>query len=241
MNFAGKAALVTGGSKGIGFAIARSLAQAGVSVMICARDESEIAQALPALRDGARGRVQGLACDVRDEAAVQRLVEHTVTAFDGLDILVNNAGVGLLGPVETFPPEHWRLTLDTNLTGAFYCCHYAIPALKARGGGAIVNIGSRSSVNAYGGGAAYCASKFGLLGLSESLLQELHPFGIRVSCVMPGRVATDFAGEPPQDWHLSADDVAQAVIDALSFAPRALASRIELRPARPPSPTPTTR
>ncbi|QLH72568.1 SDR family oxidoreductase [Rhodopseudomonas palustris] len=238
MSFAGKAALVTGGSKGIGFAIARALAQAGASVMICARDESEIAQALPTLRNGVRGRVHGLACDVRDEAEVRQLVDHTVTAFDGLDILVNNAGVGLLGPVETFPPEHWRLTLDTNLTGAFYCCHYAIPALKARGGGAIVNIGSRSSVNAYGGGAAYCASKFGLLGLSESLLQELHPFGIRVSCVMPGRVATDFAGEPPQDWHLSADDVAQAVIDVLSFAPRALASRIELRPARPPSPAP---
>ncbi|UYO38565.1 SDR family oxidoreductase [Rhodopseudomonas palustris] len=238
MNFAGKAALVTGGSKGIGFAIAQALAQAGASVMICARDESEIAQALPALRDGVRGRVHGLACDVRDEAAVRQLVDHAVTAFDGLDILVNNAGIGLLGPVESFAPSDWRATIDTNLTGAFYCCHYAIPALKARGGGAIVNIGSRSSVNAYGGGAAYCASKFGLLGLSESLLQELHPYGIRVSCVMPGRVATDFADEPPQDWHLSADDVAQAVIDALSFAPRALASRIELRPARPPSPTP---
>jgi NAD(P)-dependent dehydrogenase (short-subunit alcohol dehydrogenase family) len=233
VSFAGKAALVTGGSKGIGFAVARALAQDGCDVMICARDEDEIAQALPALRDGANGVINGAACDVRDEGAVRGLVQRTIAAFGGLDILVNNAGIGLLGEVETFAPADWRATLDTNLTGAFYCCHYAIPVLKARGGGHIVNIGSRSSVNAYGGGAAYCASKFGLLGLSESLLQELHPYGIRVSCVMPGRVATDFAGEPPQDWHLTAEDVAEAVIDVLAFAPRALASRIELRPARP--------
>jgi NAD(P)-dependent dehydrogenase (short-subunit alcohol dehydrogenase family) len=233
VSFAGKAALVTGGSKGIGFAVARALAQDGCDVMICARDEDEIAQALPALRDGANGVINGAACDVRDEGAVRGLVQRTIAAFGGLDILVNNAGIGLLGEVETFAPADWRATLDTNLTGAFYCCHYAIPVLKARGGGHIVNIGSRSSVNAYAGGAAYCASKFGLLGLSESLLQELHPYGIRVSCVMPGRVATDFAGEPPQDWHLTAEDVAEAVIDVLAFAPRALASRIELRPARP--------
>ena len=125
-----------------------------------------------------------------------------------------------------------------NLKGTFLCDRAVLQYMMAQRSGQILNIASTSGLKGVAFDSVYCASKFGLLGLSESLLQELHPFGIRVRCVMPGRVATDFAGEPPQDWHLSAEDVAQAVIDTLSFAPRALASRIELRPARPPSPAP---
>ncbi len=235
MTLTGKVAVVTGGTKGIGLAAAEALAKAGAQVMICARSADNVDNQVRALSARWQGQVAGMACDVSDENAVQGLIGHTVRKFGGLDILVNNAGVGLLGPVETFSPVKWRTTLDVNLTGAFYCCHFAIPAMKARGGGHIINIASRSSINAYAGGAAYCASKFGLLGLSEALNLELRQDSIRVSCILPGPVGTDFAGESPQDWHLSVQDVAEAILDVLAFHPRALVSRIDLRPARPPT------
>lgn len=235
MTVAGKVALVTGGSRGIGLAIANSLAMAGAKVMICARGGENIAEQVSAIASASRTRIEGKVCDVGDEEAVRNFIADTANRFGGLDILVNNAGIGLLGNVETFAPADWRATINTNLTGAFYCCHYAIPVMKAGGGGHIVNMASRSSANAYAGGAAYCASKFGMLGFSEALNLELRSDGIRVSCIMPGRVATDFAGEAPQDWHLASEDVAEAVMDVLAFKPRALASRIELRPARPPA------
>ena len=235
MTLSGKVAVVTGASRGIGLAAAEVLAKAGVHVMICARSVVETARQVEAIGAKYPGKVSGVACDVSDENAVRELMSQTVRTFGGLDVLVNNAGIGLLGPVETFSPAQWRETIDINLTGTFYCCHYAIPHLKARGGGDIVNIASRSSINAYAGGAAYCASKFGMLGFSEALHLELRPENIRVSCVLPGRVSTDFAGEPPQEWHLSPGDVAEAIVDVLAFHPRAAASRIELRPARPPA------
>ena len=235
MTLSGKVAIVTGASRGIGLAAAEVFAKAGVHVMICARSAGDTARQVEAIGGKYPGRISGVACNVSDENAVRDLVGETVRAFGGLDILVNNAGIGVLGPVETFSPAQWRETIDVNLTGAFYCCHYAIPHLKARGGGDIVNVASRSSINAYAGGAAYCASKFGMLGFSEALHLELRADNIRVSCVLPGRVSTDFAGEAPQDWHLSPGDVAEAIMDVLAFHPRAAASRIELRPSRPPA------
>jgi NAD(P)-dependent dehydrogenase (short-subunit alcohol dehydrogenase family) len=234
VTLSGKVAVVTGASRGIGLAAAEVLAKAGIHVMICARSGVETARQVEAIGAKYPGKVSGVACDVRDENSVRDLMSQTVRTFGGLDVLVNNAGIGLLGPVETFSPAQWRETIDINLTGAFYCCHYAIPHLKARGGGDIINIASRSSINAYAGGAAYCASKFGMLGFSEALHLELRSENIRVSCLLPGRVSTEFAGEAPQDWHLSPGDVAEAIVDVLAFHPRAVASRIELRPARPP-------
>jgi NAD(P)-dependent dehydrogenase (short-subunit alcohol dehydrogenase family) len=213
--------------------VATALYRAGADVMICARYTDEISTALASISPLPGGRIEGRQCDVRDEGAVQELIERTTHAFGRLQILINNAGVAYLGKLVEMSSEDWRATIDTNLIGVFHCCRHAIPVMKQSGGGDIVNMASRSSVNAYAGGSAYCASKFGLLGLSEALNLEVRDDNIRVSCIMPGRVATDFAGEAPQDWHLSVDDVAQAVVDVLSFHPRALVSRLELRPAAP--------
>jgi len=233
MNLSGKTALVTGGSRGIGRAVAASLLDAGATVMICARLEEGMVKAVKSLGNGRGDCIAGVACDVSDEAAIRGLMTKVTERFGGLDILINNAGVGLLGNVEDMSPVDWRKTIDVNLTGAFYCSHYAIPEMKKRSGGDIVNMASRSSVNAFAGGAAYCASKFGLLGFSESLNLEVRQDNIRVSCIMPGRVSTDFAGETPQDWNLTPEDVAKAVIDMLTFPRRVLGSRIELRPSKP--------
>jgi NAD(P)-dependent dehydrogenase (short-subunit alcohol dehydrogenase family) len=233
MSLSEKTALVTGGSRGIGLAISRALYRSGASVMVCARDTVEVEEAVRVIAQEPGGKVAGLACDVRDDLAVGEAISRVAATFGGLDILVNNAGIALLANIDQMSPQDWRATIDTNLTGVFNCCHFAIPQMRKRGKGDIINIASRSSVNAYASGGAYCASKFGVLGLSESLNLELRRDNIRVSCVMPGRVSTDFAGEAPQDWHLSVDDVAEAVIDILSFDRRALVSRIELRPANP--------
>jgi NAD(P)-dependent dehydrogenase (short-subunit alcohol dehydrogenase family) len=233
MILSGKIAVVTGGSRGIGYAVASALSRRGAQVMIAARTVSDIQAAADTISRQQDGRVIGATCDVRDEHSVRTLLERANTTFGGLDILVNSAGVGLLGPVETMPSEDWHATIDTNLTAVFHCCRYAIPVMKARAGGDIVNIASRSSVNAFAGGAAYCASKFGLLGFSEALNLEVRPSNIRVSCIMPGRTNTEFAGETPQDWHLTADDVAEAVIQVLSFDRRVLVSRMEMRPFNP--------
>jgi NAD(P)-dependent dehydrogenase (short-subunit alcohol dehydrogenase family) len=235
VNFADKVAIVTGASRGIGLAVATALYRGQGKVMICARYEAEVTAAIAEISSHSGGAIDGAACDVRSEAGVKAFIHAAVARFGALDILVNNAGVGYLGNIESMPSEDWRATIDTNLTGVFYCCRYAIPELRKRGGGDIVNMASRSSVNAFAGGGAYCASKFGLLGLSESIGLEVHRDKIRVSCIMPGRVATDFAGEAAQDWHLQVEDVAKTVIDVLSFHPRARASRIEIRPSHPPA------
>lgn len=233
MNFAGKAALVTGGTKGIGRAVALALHGAGAEVMVCSRDEANVTRVVEEFAQTEHGRLAGVVCDVRNEAAVRNMMADVAARFGGLDILVNNAGVCRLAEVEHMSSEDWRATIDTNLTGTFYCCHYALPIMKSRGGGNIINMASRSSVNAYAKGSAYCASKFGLLGFSESLNLDVRGDNVRVSCIMPGRVSTDFAGEAPQDWHLTPEDIAKAVMDVLAFPPRVLASRIELRPSKP--------
>ena len=154
----------------------------------------------------------------------------------GPDVLVNNAGVGIWRPVAETSLEEWRTQLDTNLTGVFYCCHAVLPYLKRRGGGWIVNISSLAGKNPFAGGAAYCASKAGLNAFSEALMQEVRYDDIRVSCIMPGSVATGFSGRSAADqpdWKIQPDDVAQLVVGLLLVPPRSLPSRIELRPSKP--------
>jgi len=232
----GQSAIITGGSRGIGFAIAEALLQRGSRVFICARNEDEIQKSVAALRNKLGGEIHGAACDVRSYDSVNALFSRANKVFGGLDILVNNAGVGSHSYVEQTTIEEWNATIETNLTGVFHCCHAAIPLMKTRGG-YIINIASLAGKYAHPGSAAYNASKFGLVGFSEALMQEVRYDHIRVSCIMPGSVNTGFGRgggqDPATTWKLLPEDVAAVVINLLEMDPRALPSRIELRPSEP--------
>ncbi len=230
----GKTAVVTGGSKGIGRAVAGALAGAGADVVLCSRHERDAAAAAAEIMEAGRGRAVGLGADVRELEDVRRVIETAVREFGGLDILVANAGVGGFGPIDRLEPETWHRVIDTNLTGVYYCCREAVPALRERGGW-IITIGSLAGRYAFAGGTAYNASKFGLIGFSEALMLDVRDAGIRVSCIMPGTVDTYFNDREPtgESWKLTPADVARTVLQLLEHDERALPSRIELRPARP--------
>ncbi len=237
MEIKGKTAVVTGGTKGIGRAIAEALAREGASVCVGARDEQEIEQAVEALNDLDDGRAVGAVCDVRDEQQVRALFEHAASELGGVDVLVNNAGVGIFGRVDEMSPEDFRAVIETNLFGVFYCCREAIPLMKRRGGGYIINISSLAGANPHPKMAAYNASKFALNGFSEALMQEVRHDRIKVSYLMPGSVNTEFGGDTVSDeraWQLQPDDVARVVVDLLRHDERSLPSRVEIRPSRPP-------
>ncbi len=234
----GKVAIVTGGSRGIGLAVSAALLQRGVHVAITGLNKDHLERAEADLaRVAAQGaRVLPFAVDVRDHLAVASLVDETVRRQDGLDILVNNAGVGWFGSVESQGHDDWRRVFDTNVTGIFNCCKAAVPHLRRRGGGYIINISSLAGSNPFSGGASYCASKAAVDAFSEALMQEVRQDGIRVSYVKPGSVNTDFMGhaDPQNDWKLRAEDVAQVVVDLVSHDERSLPSRVEIRPSKPP-------
>jgi NAD(P)-dependent dehydrogenase (short-subunit alcohol dehydrogenase family) len=200
-----------------------------------ARKDADLRAAARALGSGDMLHV--VPADVRDARDAQRLVDETVRRFGGVDVLVNNAGVGKFASVADMSLEDWRQVIDTNLSGVFYCCRAAIPVMKTRGAGFILNISSLAGKNPFTGGAAYCASKTGLNAFSEVLMQELRYDNIRVSYVMPGSVATGFMGGDESkgaDWKVSADEVAEVVLNLLRHPARSLPSRVELRPTRPP-------
>ena len=237
MDLPGKSAIVTGGTKGIGRGIAETLVAAGVNVCISARKEAELAEATRKLERLDGGRAIGIVCDVRDYSQVKSLFERVAAAFGAVDILINNAGVGIFAPVEEMSPEDFRTIMETNVCGVFYCCHEAIPLMKQRGGGYIINISSLAGANPHPRLAAYNASKFGLNGFSEALMQEVRHDGIKVSYIMPGSVNTAFGGDTPSDknsWQLQPADIARVVIDLLHHDERSLPSRVEIRPSRPP-------
>jgi len=235
MDLKEKVAIITGGSRGIGLSIAEAFLAEGASAFICGRDEATAQAAVKRLSAAGAGRVDGCACDVRRYEDCRAMVARAAERFGGLDILVNNAGIGIFKPVDQLAPEEWDSTITTNLSGVFYCSREAIPHLRKRGGGYIINISSLAGVNAFPGGAAYNASKFGLNGFSEAMMQDVRYDGIRVSYVMPGSVDTAFSGRESGEasWKLAGEDVARAVVDLVKFPSRALASRIELRPSRP--------
>jgi 3-oxoacyl-[acyl-carrier protein] reductase len=227
-------AIVTGGSKGIGLAIARALLERGMQVVITARKQDALTRAQQQL--GGSARVHAVRGDVGVPGDAERLVGAAVQRFGAVDILVNNAGVGRFANASELSIEDWRQVIDTNLSGVFYCTRAAIPEMKRRGGGWIINISSLAGKNAFPGGAAYCASKAGLNAFSEALMQEVRYDNIRVSYIMPGSVSTGFGdrglgGEA--DWKLTPEDVARVVLDLISQDPRSLPSRVELRPSKP--------
>lgn len=236
MDLTGKAALVTGGTKGIGFMIAEQLVKAGAAVFICGRNRAELRDAVASL--SAHGTAGGEICDVRNEDQVRMMIAECERLFGGVDILVNNAGVGFFGKtVEETSGEMFRQTIETNLNGVFYCCRYVIPVMKKRGGGYIINISSLAGQNAHPKMAAYNASKFGLNGFSEALMQEVRQENIKVTYICPGSVNTAFGGDSPSDanaWQLQPADIAQVVVDLLEMPDRALPSKVELRPSKPP-------
>src|SRR5918994_3748408 len=237
MELKGKVAIVTGGTKGIGRAIADALVREGVNVCISARSRNEIDETLEALCALKAGNATGIVSDVCNYSQVKPLFELTVGQFGGLDILVNNAGIGLFQTVEEMSPEYFRSVIETNLFAVFYCCHEAIPLMKQRGGGYIINISSLAGANAHPRMAAYNASKFALNGFSEALMQEVRHDGIKVSYVMPGSVNTEFGGDTVSDeksWQLQPEDVARVVTDLLAHDAGSLPSRVEIRPSRPP-------
>jgi len=236
MELNGKVAIVTGGGKGIGYAVTERLLKEGCKVFICGRDKTDLKESMSRLSQF--GPVEGEVCDVRSESQVKLMFDECVRLFEGVDILVNNAGVGYFGKtVEELSGEAFRQTIETNLNGVFYCCHYAIPEMKKRGGGYILNISSLAGQNAHPKMAAYNASKFGLNGFSEALMQEIRQDNIKVTYICPGSVNTSFGGDSPSEanaWQLQPADIAQVIIDLLEMPQRALPSKIELRPSRPP-------
>jgi 3-oxoacyl-[acyl-carrier protein] reductase len=233
-----KVAVVTGGTRGIGYCIAEALLAEGASVFICGRDPGFLRTALEKLRSQANEHVDGIVADVRHFEDCRKLIRAATARFGGIDILVNNAGIGIMKPVDQLTPQEWDATIETNLSGVFYCCHEAIPLMRQRGGGYVFNISSLAGINAFAGGSAYNASKFGVNGFSEAMMQDVRYDGIRVSYIMPGSVDTDFATAPGskarENWKLTGQDIGKAVIDLYKFPKAALASRIEMRPSQPP-------
>ena len=226
--------LITGGTRGIGRALAETLLRAGDKVAVTGTSEDGVVKAETELAK--LGQVAAIVCDVRDASSAELAARTVVAKFGGLDVLVNNAGVGVGVPIAEMPHDEWDRIIGTNLTGVFNCCKAAIPHLRQRGGGWIVNISSLASKNPFPGGAAYCASKAAVNAFSEALMQELRYDNIRVTYVLPGSVATGFSGRESSagsDWKLSPEDVALAIVDVLNHPARSLPSRIEIRPSRP--------
>lgn len=227
-----KYALVTGGTRGIGRAIAASLLDEGATVAICGRDPKSTERAVSELRE--RGAVTGLACDVADPGQVERLFRLAGESFPGLDLLINNAGVGVFKPAAELTVEDWRKVVETNLSGVFYWTREALPLMKQRGGGYVINISSLAGKNAFAGGAAYNASKFGLNGFSEAMMLDHRHDNIRVSYIMPGSVSTEFGSGGGADWKIASEDIAAIVLSLLRMPERTLVSRVEVRPSKPP-------
>jgi 3-oxoacyl-[acyl-carrier protein] reductase len=224
--------LTTGGSRGIGYAIAEAVTARGANVAITGRNARDLEEA----RNRIGTQAFAVPADLRNSDEAAKAVDETVAHFGGLDVLVNNAGVGTFANVADMSVADWQRIVDTNLSAVFYCCHAAIPHMRRRGGGWIINISSLASKNAFVGGAAYCASKAGLNQFSEALMQEVRQDDIRVSYILPGSVATGFGGRSAQDqpaWKIQPEDVGQVVVDLLTMPARSLPSRVELRPSKP--------
>jgi len=225
---------VTGATRGIGRSIAEALLRSGAAVAICGRSAEGVHRAVQEMAEQMGSRVTGMAADVGRPEEVEALFRFADQSLGGLDILVNNAGVGVFRPVADLSLEEWRQTIETNLSGAFYCCRQAMPRFRQRGGGFVINISSLAGKNPIAGGAAYNASKFGLNGFSEAMMLDHRYEGVRVCYVLPGSVDTEFGGHARgRDWMIAPEDIAEVVLAVLRMPERTLISRVEIRPAKP--------
>lgn len=234
---AGKVALVTGGTKGIGFAIVRRLLSDGATVVMCGRNPETLGKSHADLAlEYPEDRLLAVRADVSKLEDVRSLMTTVRQRLGRLDILVNNAGLGVFKSVGELQPEEWHAMIDTNLSGVYYCCHEALPLLKEAQSSFIINIGSLAGRNTFAGGAGYNASKFGLVGFSEAMMLDHRHDGVRVSCVMPGSVDTDFGhGGTGKAWKIQPEDIADTVSHLLALPERTLVSRVEVRPSQPPT------
>jgi NAD(P)-dependent dehydrogenase (short-subunit alcohol dehydrogenase family) len=237
-----RVAIVTGGSRGIGRAIVEDLLDGGWRVFLCSRNPESVAAALGELAGrgaevggaAVQGTVAGRAVDVREQSEVDGFVDWVAEEAGRLDCLVNNAGLGHFAAADELSGDQWREVLRTNLDGCFYFLRAAAPLMKRGGGGWIFNVASLAAKHPFAGGAAYNASKFGLLGMSEAAMLDLRHDGIRVAAILPGSVDTSFQSRKEREWMLTPGDVARVVTDLLAFPERALPSRVEIRPTAPP-------
>ena len=235
----GKVALITGGTKGIGYGIAQSLLNEGVHVAITGRDEKSTQQKADELntKGTKSAKAIGLGADVRSFDDQKKVVTKILNEFGKLDIIIANAGIGHFGSVEELDIEQWNDVIDTNLTGAFYSIKAGVEALK-KSKGYFITISSLAGTNFFAGGAAYNASKFGVTGFTQAVMLDLRKHNVKVSTIMPGSVSTHFNGNDPSEkdaWKIQIEDIGEIVVDLLKMNPRTLPSKIEVRPTRPPS------
>ena len=238
-NLHGKVALITGGTKGIGYGIAEALLKQGINVAITSRNKKSAEEAAKKLNGSGNDSVHaiGLEADVRDYASQQQAVEATIKEFGKIDVVVANAGLGHFGSIEDITVDQWNEVIETNLTGAFYSLKAAVAALKDTKG-YYITISSLAGTNFFEGGTAYNASKFGVTGFTQAAMLDLRKHEVKVSTIMPGSVSTHFNGNEPSDkgaWKIQIEDLGELVVDLLKMHPRTLPSKIEVRPTVPPS------
>lgn len=238
-NIKGKVALITGGSKGIGFGIAEALLNQGLKVAITSRSADSAKKAAEDLssRTNTDKHILGIKADVRNMNHQVEAVNKTISEFGQLDVVIANAGLGHFGSIEDLTAKQWQEVIDTNLSGAFYSIKASVEALK-KSKGYYITISSLAGANFFAGGAAYNASKFGLTGFTQAVMLDLRQHDVKVSTIMPGSVSTHFNGNEPSDkgdWKIQKEDLGEMVVDLLRMNPRTLPSKIEVRPSKPPT------
>lgn len=230
-----KTAFITGGSKGIGFGIAKKLNQQGINCVLIGRNQQTLDQALSQLQNSSQAGVLGIVADVRDSSSLERAVAVTMDRFGGIDYLIANAGVGHFASIEDLTLAQWQETIDINLSGVFYTVKAAWEAIK-KSQGYIITISSLAGTNFFEKGTAYNASKFGLTGFTQALMLDARKYGIKTTTIMPGSVATYFNNRIPTEadaWKIQIEDIGQIVSDLINMHPRVLPSKIEVRPTQP--------
>jgi NAD(P)-dependent dehydrogenase (short-subunit alcohol dehydrogenase family) len=231
----GKVAIITGGTKGIGYAIAIAMLQEGMKVAITSRSQKAANEAAKTL--GNSDQIIGVEADVRNYESQQKAVAQVMNKWGQIDAMIANAGVGHFANIEDITVEQWQEVIDVNLTGVFYSTKAALAALK-KSKGYLMTISSLAGTNFFAGGTAYNASKFGVVGFSQAAMLDVRSAGVKVTTIMPGSVATHFNDHPVTEkdaWKIQPEDIGKMVVDLLLMNPRTLPSKIEVRPSFPPS------